>query len=323
MKLAWGILGTGNIASQFAEGVGGSTGGTLAAVGSRTAESAARFAQAHGIPRAHASYEQLLADPAVQAVYVSLPNSMHHEWTLKALAAGKHVLCEKPFASTLAQARDMYAAAKKHNRLLAEAFMYRSHPLTWAVQKALADGTIGTLKLIRTSFVYASSKIAGNIRFDPALHGGALMDIGCYCLSYSRLFAHAEPTSMHIHGHLHDTGVDDYAAGSLAFPNGILATFSCGMTLHADNTATLHGTHGYLEIPIPWKPPATNAAFTVVTPAGRQTHTVDTGKPLYALEADEFANSVFDGTPLRIPESETLGNQHCLDQLRHQMGLTY
>ena len=323
MKLAWGILGTGNIAGQFAAGVAGSHRGTLAAVGSRSAESAARFAGSHAIPRAHNSYAQLLADPAVHAVYVSLPNALHHEWTLKALAAGKHVLCEKPFASTLAQAREMFAAARTCRLLLAEAFMYRSHPLTWAVQKALADGAIGTLKLIRTSFLFPASGIDGNIRFDPALHGGSLMDIGCYCLSYSRFMAGSEPSALHIFGHIHDRGVDDYAAGALAFAGGILATFACGMTAHADNTASLHGTAGYLEIPVPWKPPVTDAAYTIVTPAGRQTHTVNAGKPLYALEADEFAASILDGVPLRVSEAETLGNQRCLDELRRQMGLAY
>src|ERR1051325_6467675 len=167
MKLPWGILGTGNIAAQFATGVNGSAPGTRAAVGSRTADAANRFAQTHNSPHAHGTYDQLLADPSVQAVYISLPNNMHHEWTLKALAAGKHVLCDKPFANTLAQAQEMYSAAKKHNLLLAEAFMSRPPPLTWAIQKAVAEGAIGTLKLIRTSFVYPSNTLQRNIRFDP------------------------------------------------------------------------------------------------------------------------------------------------------------
>jgi predicted dehydrogenase len=323
MKLAWGILGTGNIAGQFAAGVLGSHRGTLAACGSRTADAARRFAQQHTIPHPHASYDALLADPAVQAIYVSLPNNMHHEWTLKSLAAGKHVLCEKPMASNLAQVRDMYAAARTHKRVLAEAFMYRSHPQTHAIQKALNDGAIGALKLIRTSFVYSASTIDGNVRFDPALHGGSLMDVGCYCLSYSRLFAGAEPTAMQIHGHIHPRGIDDYAAGSLAFPGNILASFACGITVHADNTAYLHGTEGYIEIPVPWKPPVENAEFHIITPAGRRTQTVNAGRPLYALEADDFAATVLDGAPLRVPEAETLGNQACLDTLRKQMGLGF
>jgi len=323
MKLSFAILGSGNIASQFAAAIAGSARCTLAAVGSRSAESAARFAAAHTIPRAHGSYDALLADPSAQAVYISLPNSMHHEWTLKALAAGKHVLCEKPFATNIAQAREMFAAARSHKKVLAEAFMYRSHPLTAAVQKAVAGGAIGTLKMIRTSFLFAASKTAGNIRFDPSLHGGSLMDVGCYCLSYSRLFAGAEPSAMHIVGHLHESGIDDYAAGTLAFPGGILANFACGITVAADNTACLHGTGGHIEVPIPWKPPVENAAFSIITPQGRLTQSVTAGKPLYALEADDFADAVLDGKPPRVSEQETLGNQACLDALRQQMGLPY
>ena len=217
----------------------------------------------------------------------------------------------------------MFAAARAAHRVVAEAFMYRSHPLTWAVQEAVAGGAIGTLKLIRTSFVFAASKVEGNIRFDPALHGGSLMDVGCYCLSFSRLMAGGEPTDMRIFGHLYERGVDDYAAGALAFPGGVVANFACGITAQADNTAYLHGSAGHLEIPIPWKPPVTDAAYTVVTPAGRQTTTVNAGQPLYALEADEFAASVLDGVPPRVSEAETLGNQQCLDELRKQMGLPY
>ena len=267
MKLAWGILGTGNIAGQFAAGVLGSQRAALPPR-ARSADAANRFARQHQIPHAHASYDALLADPSVQAIYLSLPNNMHHEWTLKALAAGKHVLCEKPMASNVAQVREMFAAARKHGRVLAEAFMYRSHAQTAAIQKAVDDGAIGVLKLIRTSFVYAAAIVEGNIRFDPALHGGSLMDVGCYCLSYSRLFAKSEPTAMQIHGHIHARGIDDYAAGSLAFPGNILATFACGITVHADNTAYLHGSEGYIEIPVPWKPPVENATFHIVTPQG-------------------------------------------------------
>ncbi len=324
-KLPFGILGSGNIASQFAAAIPGSARCVLAAVGSRSADSAARFANAHGVEAAHAhgSYDELLADPSFQALYISLPNSMHHEWTIKALAAGKHVLCEKPFATNLAQAREMFDAARRHKRILAEAFMYRSHPLTAAVQGAVAGGAIGALRLIRTSFLFAAAKPDGNIRFDPALHGGSLMDVGCYCLSYARLMAGAEPVELRIFGHVHERGMDDYAAGALAFPGGILANFACGITVQGDNTAYLHGSAGHIEVPIPWKPPVSDAEFTVVTAGGRRTEKVNAGKPLYALEADEFAEAVLDGKPPRVSEAETLGNQRCLDELRGQMGLPY
>jgi len=321
-RLSWGILGTGHIAEQFADGLAASDRASLLAVASRKIDTARAFADARRIPQAYGSYEALLADKSIHAVYISLPNSLHHEWTLKALRAGKHVLCEKPIASNLAQAQEMFAEARSAGRILAEAFMYRSHPMTLALQRTLADGAIGQLRIIRTSFVFSANKIAGNVRFSPELAGGSLMDVGCYCLSYSRLFAAAEPTSMTAVGHLHQSGVDDYVAGVLAFPGDIVAHFSCGITVRGDNTAHLLGTEGYIEIPVPWKPPAIDAEFTVVDAAGnRQTTRVSANTHLYALEADDMARSVLDGQPVRVTEADSLGNQHCLDVLRKQIGI--
>jgi len=323
-QLAWGILGTGNIARQFATGLQDSQRGTLAAVGSRHAETARTFAGAHGGERAYGSYQELLDDPKVQAVYVSLPNSMHHEWTIKALRAGKHVLCEKPMATNLAQAQEMFDVAKREGKVLVEAFMYRSHPMTLALEKVVREGRIGKVKMIRSSFVYATGNVAGNVRFDAGLAGGALMDIGCYCTSYARLFAGAEPTAMTVHGHLHASKVDDYAAGVMAFPEGVLSTFMCGMTVHAENTAHLLGTGGYIEIPVPWKPPVMDAEFTVVEGGGkRETVKVSAGKHLYALEADDFAASVLEGMPARVSVQDSLGNQAVLDEMRRQVGVKY
>ena len=280
--LSWGILGTGNIARQFCAGVRTSSRCRLAAVASRSPDSARAFAQSFDIPAPHSSYESLLHDPTVQAIYISLPNSLHHEWTLKSLRAGKHVLCEKPFATNLPQAKEMFSVAEKTGCTLVEAFMYRSHPLTHAVVNAVRSGAIGRLKLIRTSFCYRTSKIAGNIRFSQPLAGGALMDIGCYCLSLSRLLAGEEPATAHAVGHLCETGVDDYAAGVLQFPSGVTASFTCGMTVQADNTAYLCGDEGYLEIPIPWKPPIQQAAYTITTaipPRQDQPPLTSTGRP--------------------------------------------
>ncbi len=324
-RLRWGILGTGNIARQFATGVAAARRSVLAAVGSRTDPSAAAFAQTHKIPRARGSYEALLSDPNIDAVYNSLPNSLHHRWTIAALRAGKHVLCEKPFAVTVAEAEEMFDVARQCGRLVIEAFMYRSHPLTIAVQRAVEGGAIGQLKFIRTSFCYRTTKIAGNVRFDPAMAGGCLMDVGCYCVNFSRLFAGAEPTTVSAFSHSHETGVDDLFAGVLQFPGGILATFACGMSAQADNTATLNGTEGYIEIPVPWKPPAPESTFVIArgTPpkmdgAGkvigsqREVVRVRADGELYGIEADAFAASVLDGVPPWITEADTIGNMQTL-----------
>ncbi len=333
-RVRWGILGTGNIARQFAGGMSSSRHGQLAGVGSRTREAAASFALSYGISSAYGSYDELLADTAVEAVYVSLPNSMHHEWTLKALRAGKHVLCEKPLASNAVEAREMFDVAGHCGRLLVEAFMYRSHPQTHAVLDLVRSGAIGELKLIRTSFCYRTTRIAGNIRFRPDLAGGGLMDVGCYCINFSRLLAGAEPESMEVSGHVHEMGVDDLAAGVLRFPDGVTASFTCGTTVQADNTACVCGSEGFIEVPVPWKPPRENATFSIVRAApprmdgppkqtgpARETRTVNAVLDLYALEADDFAASMRDGTPPRVSRQDTLGNMKILDELRRRLGM--
>ncbi len=283
--------------------------------------------------RAFGNYEDVLADASVDAVYVSLPNSMHHEWTLKALRAGKHVLCEKPFSVTAAEAQEMFDVAQREGRVVMEAFMYRSHPLTHAVQAAVAAGAIGQLRMIRTSFCYRTTKIEGNVRFSTELAGGVLMDVGCYCVNFSRLFAGEEPSVIQAAGHRHETGVDDLVVGTLQFPSGIHASFTCGMSVQADNTAYLCGSDGYIEIPIPWKPPAKQAIFTIarstpprmddpkqiVTPP-RETRVVDVAGELYALEADDFAAAVLDGTPPRVSREDTLGNTRVLEEIRAKLG---
>jgi predicted dehydrogenase len=309
----------------------------IAAVGSRAADSARAFAQDRGIAAIHGSYDALLADASVNAIYNSLPNSLHHEWTIKALRAGKHVLCEKPFALTASQAREMFDAARKAQKVLVEAFMYRSHPMTHAVIDAVRAGEIGDVKLIRTSFCYKTSRVEGNVRFDRALGGGALMDIGCYCINFSRLMAKEEPAQIHASAHMHERGVDDVTVATLRFPSGLVASFTCGMTVQADNTAYVCGSDGYIEIPMPWKPPPQQAAYTVArstppkmdlaagtpAPPPRQTRTVDSHSELYALEADDFAAAVLDGKPHAVSEADTLGNMTVLDEIRRQIGLVW
>jgi predicted dehydrogenase len=348
--LRYGILGTGNIARQFAEGVAAAQRSRVVAVGSRTPEAADDFGQRFGIEAAHRhpTYDALLADDAVEAVYLSLPNHLHAEWTIKALEAGKHVLCEKPFAMDVAEAERMFAAARQADRKLMEAFMYRCHPLTDAVKSAVHGGAIGRLKIIRASFCYRTARIDGNVRFDPTIGGGALMDIGCYCLDFCRLLVGRDPAEARIVGHVHDTGIDDYATALLRFDpapapgsqgspgsqdsptsGAIMAALTFGMTVQLDNTAHLGGEDGHLQVPVPWKPPQRDATYILSgqTPprqdlkAGKpgppepQRFTVEAPAPLYGLEADAFAASVRDGAPLPITEAETLCTARLLEQL--------
>jgi len=333
-RLRYGILGTGNIARQFAEGVAKSHRAQIVAVASRSQTGAEAFAQAYGIDRAYGSYDAILDDDSVDAVYVSLPNSMHCGWTLKLLAAGKHVLCEKPIASNVAEAEQMFDAAQRYGRVLMEAFMYRCHPQTRAVIEHVRSGTIGQLRLIRTAFCYRAHLVEGNIRFDPKLAGGALMDIGCYCVSLARAVVGEEPVEIHGVGHLHESGVDDYAAGVLRFPSGVVCEFCCGMSVQTDNTAWICGSDGYLEVPWPWKPPFPVSRYVVnaqVPPRQdqgkserrpREEYEIKSDCPLYGIEADTFAVAILDGSPIPVSREDTLGNMRVLDELRRQVGVT-
>jgi len=336
-KLRWGILGTGNIARQFVAGLTTSRRGIAAAVGSRQLQSAQAFAQIHQIPRAHGSYESLVADAQIDVVYISLPNSLHQDWTIRALSAGKHVLCEKPIGLNAAQAEEMFDAAEASGKSLMEAFMYRSHPQTLALVDAVASGEIGKLQLIRTSFCFHARKTAGNIRFVRPLGGGSLMDIGCYCISFARLFAGAEPTKIHAVATIHSSGVDDRAAGTLVFPSGILSTFACGLSLEADNSPYPCGTEGYIEVPTPWKPTTGNSRFIVArgtppkmdnpqstpAPPPREVREIPVHQDLYGLEADDFDETVLDGRAARISPEDSIGNMRVLDEMRRQIGLEF
>ncbi|QQE12905.1 Gfo/Idh/MocA family oxidoreductase [Planctomycetota bacterium] len=345
-KLRYGILSTGNIARQFAQGVqSGATLSTIHAVASRDARKADEFAKQYNIPAPHTSYDNLLKDPNVDAVYVALPNNYHHEWTIRALDAGKHVLCEKPFSIGVQQAIEMFEAAQQNNRLLAEAFMYLTHPLTHAYIDQIKSGAIGKPKLIRSSFSFSVADPDNNSRFSTTLAGGSLMDIGCYCITLTLLVADtistpgSYPSKIQAAAHIHPSGIDDYAAVNLQFANGLIASFTCGMTAQINNASYISGTDGFIEIPIPWKPPADKATFLLgnnATPKQSksdvtkplptqqtQPFTVSANKPLYALEADAFADSVLNDKPLFITPDFTLRVTRILEELRNQIGLPF
>lgn len=322
-RLRWGILGTGNIACQFAAGLNASRRGRLVAIGSRNRETAEVFARRFSVPCAYGSYEELLADPAIDVVYNSLPNSLHHPWTVAALRAGKHVLCEKPLAMDAAEAEEMFDVARSSGRLLMEAFMYRCHPQTLAVLEAVRKGVIGELRLLRTSFCFNLNRTAGNVRLVRELGGGALMDIGCYCVNFSRALAGAEPAQVQAAAHRNAASVDDLVAGSMVFPSGMVASFTCGINVQADNTAWLYGTEGSIEIPVPWKPLPGQARYIVRRPDATVEICRQESGEQYGNEADAFAASVLDGRSLPVSPEDSLGNMRVLDEMRRQIGLQW
>jgi xylose dehydrogenase (NAD/NADP) len=221
-----GVLGAANIARLFVSGVAPSKLVAVTAVASRDAAKAERFAAECGIPRALGSYEALLADPATDAVYNPLPNTMHAEWSIRAAEAGKHVLSEKPLAITAAEARAMFAAAERHKVHLVEAYPYRAQPQTLKLREMLTAGAIGKVRLIRSSFGVAFSDPA-NIRLKPDLGGGALLDAGSYAVSLVRLVTGERPSRVSAVARWTETGVDRSVVATLEFPSGILAQISC------------------------------------------------------------------------------------------------
>jgi predicted dehydrogenase len=314
--LRWGILGTGMIAGRFAADLPSSRSSRLAAVASRSAESAAVFAKKHG-GEPVTGYEALLARPDIDAVYLSLPNALHREWTLAALDAGKHVLCEKPMALSEAEAREMFDRAEARGRVLIEAFMYRAHPQTRLIHETIASGAIGEIRLIRTNFTFNRAASPQDARFQAGPGGGSLMDVGCYCVDFTRTLLGAEPDRVECVAHRHEFGVDDYAVGLLGFPTGALATFTCGMTVLSDQTAHLAGSEGRLEVTRFWQG---KEGFSLVSPKGRvKKFSVKEKRPIYAIEADAFADVVAGAPNWNLPEN-TLANLRVLEQLRSRAG---
>ncbi len=248
--MQWGILSTARINDKFVAGCAQSDSVTVCAVASRDRERARAYAEEHGIERAHGSYEELLADPGVEAVYISLPNSMHLEWSQRALRAGKHVLCEKPLGRRVDDVAAAFDVAECEHRLLMEAFMYRHSPQTRRLTELVRSGAIGHLKMIRAAF---SFRVIGetDVRLDAGLQGGALMDVGCYCVSAARLLA-GEPEQVTAQQSLGGDRVDVAFTATMRFAHGVLAHFDSGLNLAVRDELEVVGDEGALFLDDPW-----------------------------------------------------------------------
>jgi len=242
-----GILGCANIARQFARDVSPSPAASIVAVASRQADKAAAFAAEFKIARHHASYEALLADAGVDAIYLPLPNSLHAEWAVRAAAAGKHVLCEKPLALDGDEAQRMFAAAQQHGVMLLEAFPYYFQPQTGALLHLLHSGAIGTVRSVQASFGFTLAQPVGNIRLDAALGGGALLDAGSYPLSFIRLVMGEAPVRVVADAHWHASGVDISTVATLHYADDRRAQLSCAMDAAIHRRAAVVGSEGILE----------------------------------------------------------------------------
>jgi len=321
-RLRWGILSTASIAREkWIPGVRRGRRGEVVAIASRDGEAARRVAAELGIPRAHDSYESLLADPEIDAVYIPLPNDLHREWTIAAARAGKHVLCEKPIALTSADAEVMVEAAAEAGVLLMEAFMYRLHPSWLAVRKLLASGRIGRLQSVQSWFSYYNDDPT-NIRNSRSAGGGALMDIGCYSVNLSRMLFGAEPERVEA-SMLRDgsDGVDTLTSALLTFPGGGTATFTCSIRSEDDQRVHIYGTEGRISIGIPFNVPPDRPTHVFLAHGGEppvapdvEDLTFETADP-YGVEADAFAASILDGGPPPIPATDAIANMRVIERI--------
>ncbi len=336
-KLAWGIISTGRIAGTFAKGVLGSKTGTLVAVGSRTQAAADNFGRdfldGRHIAR-HGSYEALLADEHVQAVYIATPHPQHAMWAIRAADAGKHILVEKPIAMNLAEATAVVDAARRNKVFLMEAFMYRCHPIVGKIVELVRARAIGQVRSISATFAFnAPTNYEGRI-LNNALGGGGILDVGCYCANFARLVAgaatdtdFAEPLDLKAVGYIGPTGVDEYTSAVLTFPGNIIATLTCGVQCEMENMARVYGSEGSITM-ANWVPLDTgNTLALVQTGKPAQDITVDADANVYSMEADVEAYHVARGdveaSPPAMTWRDTLGNMQTLDRWRREVGVVY
>ena len=322
--LKWGIMATGAIAGSFARGLNSTDKATALAVGSRTKDKAEAFAKEHEIERAYGSYDEMLADPDVDAVYIALPNHMHGEWSIKCAEAGKHILCEKPVTINAAELEGVLAAVKKHDVFFMEAFMYRCHPQWEKVCEIIKAGQIGDVRMLESSFAFNMGLDLNNIRCSNPAAGGGLMDVGCYCVSFSRLIAQEEPVKCQAAGHIGpESRVDEYAAGVLKFPSGIVAYFSCGTQCGVPTGAFIYGSKGSIQITNPWTPGQDGASLIVNTGRDIETIVVPMKEELYANEALTVAVCVNERQSPAMCWDDSRGQMRTLDALRKDIGLVF
>jgi predicted dehydrogenase len=331
-RLRWGIIGTGRIAKTFAQNLAASRTGRLVAVGSRSPQTAQQFGDQFNLSPAHrhASYDALLADADVQAVYISTPHPWHAEWAIRAAQAGKHILCEKPLTMNHAEAVAVVEAARANNVFLMEAFMYRCHPQTTKLVELLREKTVGEVRLIQVAFSFQAKFAPGSRLFAPELGGGGILDVGCYTVSMARLVAGAEPVEVHGCAHLGQTGVDEWATAILKFPGDVLGQLSTGLSLHQEPVVRIFGSTGRIVVPNPWitnRTEANTERILLYRNATPEEIIVPSHVTSFTLEADVVGDAVAAGrleaSPPAMTWADSLGNMRTLDRWRQAVGLRY
>jgi len=318
----WGVMGNATIARVCViPAIRKSCNGSVHALATRSPARAREIAADNQIQQIYNSYDALLVDPAIDVIYIALPNHLHHPWTVKALEAGKHVLCEKPLACSAKEAMEMASAAEGCGRYLMEAFMYRFHPRSRQIKQLVAEGRIGAPCLVRSAFCFRMGEkdwtSGKNARLKPEMGGGALLDVGCYSVSVARWFLGAEPTQVQAQAVYHPGGVDVHIAGTLKFADTALATFEASFISALQQTYSIAGAGGVIELPhnafVPWE---NDAAFVVRgqdEEEGQQR--VVPGADEYQLMVEHFADVVLGNTDLMHAPADSIGNMRVLDAL--------
>ena len=305
--LRLGLLSTARINGAILAGAAATESVRVVAVASRDGASAQAYAVEHGLERGHGSYDALLGDHDVDAVYISLPNSLHHEWTMRALAAGKHVLCEKPYSRRPDEVEEAFDAARAAGLVLTEAFMYRHHPQTALVLDLVKQGRIGPLRLVRASFSFMLVDET-NIRMRPELEGGALMDVGCYCVSGLRLLG-GEPERVAGERVESRSGVDVSFFGTLRLPNQVIGQFDASFTLPSRQRLEAVGESGTLVVEAPWR--VDLGGRVLLDGAVVDVPEADS----YRLELDDFAAAALGEREPLLGRADALAQARTIDAL--------
>lgn len=304
-KLNWGLLSTAKINRALIKPLNASKRTRLLAVASRSQSTADAYAGEWKIPRAHGSYEALINDPEIDVIYNSLPNHLHAEWTIKALRAGKHVLCEKPFALTVDEVDAVATAVKETGKVAAEAFMYRHHAQTLKVKEIVDSGQLGTLQLIKGAFSFKLER-EGDIRWMLELGGGSIWDVGCYPISYARMLVGAEPVEVFGWQVTGPGGGDETFTGQMRFANGVHMQFDSSFKVPLRSYMEIVGTEGTLIVPNPFKPGKSNSLQ--LNREGNETILKVKGDELYMGEVDDMCDAILKGTPPRVSLEDSRAN---------------
>jgi predicted dehydrogenase len=308
LSLRWGILSTANITEKL---LGSGHDQQFVAVGSRDLGRAQAFATEHGITRAHGSYEELLADPEVDAIYNPLPNSLHVEWSIKALEAGKHVLCEKPMSRHPDEVDRAFDVAEREGRVLEEAFMWRHHPQVARTRELIAAGDIGDLRVIRAAFAFVAAD-PNDIRLQADLDGGGLMDVGCYCVSGCRTLASAEPVRGYAEYIPGGNGVDVALAATLRFPGDVVAHFDCGVSYLGGDQLEAVGSEGSVFLDDPWH----GREAVIELRRNGLVERIETGPAnSYALELADFEAAVRGEDPPLLTRADAVAQARAIEAL--------